>query len=377
MKPLRIGRVAGSAILAHPSWLALELLLVGTVLFVELPARRPDWPEAARLAVAVLVGLAFLGATALHEAAHLVVGARLGIPARDAVLHAFGAAAPLDGGGRPPAELLTALAGPAASALVGAALLAVSAALAPAAGLPPEAAAELSLVVGLLAAATAAVNLVPVPPLDGARALRAAVAAVRGDRGRPDRVVATVGQLIGWVVAVVGVLVFIRLDPLSGGLIVLLGLFLRTSARAATRQHELEGAIAGMTVGQVMEAGLPFLPPAATLDAFAIRLEGPGELTALPVGSSDEVLGVIGLRDLRRVGDRERATLRAVQAMTPLADLPAVAPEDDLAAAVAVLGGTRGDAIPVVDGGRFVGLLTRYGAGRAIGARAASARGSR
>lgn len=377
MRPLRVARIGGSTIALHPSWLLLEVLLVGTVLFVELPARRPDWPDAVQLTVAVLVGLAFLGVTVVHEAAHLGLGARLGVPARDAVVHAFGAAAPLNGGGRPSSELATALAGPTASALVALALLGLSAGIAPAAGALPEAVAEIGLVVGLLAGATAAVNLVPVSPLDGARALRAAVAAVRGDRGSPERVVGTVGQAIGWVVAGAGLVIFVQFNPLSGALVVLLGLFLRTGARSIARQHELEAAIAGMTVRQVMEGGLPFLPPAATVDAFALRLEGPGELTALPVGGPDEVLGVMGLRDLRRIGDQERATTRAVQAMTPLADLPAVEPGDDLAAAIARLGETRGDAIPVMDGGRFVGLLTRYGAGRAIGARAAAARDSR
>ena len=374
MRPLRVGRVAGSTLALHPSWLVLELLLVGTVLFVELPARRPDWPDGARLVVAVLVGLGFIGVTILHDAAHVAVGRRLGVPARDAVIHAFGAVAPLDGGGRPPAELATALAGPAASTLGGIALLGMAAVLAPAAGLLPEVVAELGIVVGLLALATAAVNLVPVSPLDGARSLRALVAMGGAGRGRPERVVGLVGQAIGWAVAGAGVLIFVQLNPLSGALVVLLGLFLRTGARTTARQQELEIAIAGMKVSEVMEGGLPFLPPAATVDAFALRLEGPGELTALPVGGPDEVLGVIGLRDLRRVDERERGTTRAVQAMVPLADLPAVAPADDLAAAVAVLGATRSDAIPVLDGGRFVGLLTRYAAGRAIGARAEAAR---
>lgn len=377
MRPLAVGRVSGAAIRVHPSWLVIELLLVGTVLFVELPAHRADWPDVARLVVALLVGVAFLGATLVHEATHLAVGARLGVPARDVVLHAFGAAAPLDGGGRPSAELVTALAGPAASALTGVVLLGLAVALAPATDLVAEALAEIGLVVGFLALATAGVNLLPVFPLDGSRALRAAAAAIGGDRRSPDRTVGLVGEVVGWAAVAAGVATAIALDPLSGILLVLLGLFLRASARSTARRRELEDAIAGMTVREVMEDGLPFLPPAATVDAFALRLEGPGELTALPVGGPEEVLGVIGLRDLRRVGDPERATLRAVQAMTLLADLPAVGPDDDLAAAVAVLGGTQGDAIPVLDGGRFVGLLTRYGAGRAIGARAAAARTGR
>jgi CBS domain-containing protein len=358
----------------HASWLLIEILLVGTVLFVELPLRRPDWADGERAVVALLVGIAFLGVTLLHEAAHQLVGARLAVPRRDVVVHAFGAASPLDGGGRPRAELVTALAGPATSALTAAVLLALAVALAPAAGLVPEAVAEIGLVVGLLAAATAVANLVPVVPLDGARALRSAVALAGGSPGRPERAVGIAGQAIGWAVVGAGAFIFVQLDPLSGALIVLLGLFLRTIARSTARQRELELAIVGMTVGQVMESGLPFLPPSATLDAFARRLEGPGEQTALPVGSPGEVLGVIGLRDLRQVAERDRAAVRAVQAMTPLSDLPAVAPGDDLASVVAVLGATRADAIPVVDGGRFVGLLSRYAVGKAIGIRAAAAR---
>jgi CBS domain-containing protein len=368
----QLGRIGGSAVAVHPSWLVLEALLIGTVLFVEIPARRPLWSDGVDLAVAISVGFVFLLVTIVHEAAHLLVGARLRVPPRDVVVHAFGAPSPIDGGGHPRAELATALAGPAASGLIAAALLTVAAVLEPVAPLPLKALGEVSLVVGLLAAATAAVNLVPVVPLDAARALRALVAGAKGDRTNPVRVVGIVGQAVGWAIAAVGVVLFLQLDPLSGALVVMLGLFLRTAARSSTRQHQLATAIAGMTVRQVMESGLPCLPPATTVDAFAPRLEGPGELTALPVGSPDQVVGVVGLRDLRRVADRERATTRAVQAMTPLADLPAVTPGQDLAGAIAVLASTRSDAIPVVEEGRFVGLLTRYAAGRAIGARAAA-----
>ena len=371
---LPLFRVAGIEVRMSAAWLVLGPLLVGSVAVAELPVRQPGWSDGLRWLVAILAVGGFLGSTILHELAHLWVTVALGAPRQDVVVHIFGAPAPLDGGARSPGdEVRVALAGPAASVVIAAALLA-GAALIPAGGVPVEVAREILLVVGFLSLVVAATTVVPVPPLDGARVLRALALARTGDPARADRSVAAVGRSVGLALIAAGLAILVAVDPLTGILLVVLGFSLRGSMGGVARRHELAGLIAAVTVADAMERELPVLPPQVTLDTFADRLEGPADETVLPVMDGDRLLGVVGLGNLRRVRRRRWPTVRAAEAMTPADRLPVVAPGDTLAAAAEILGRSRLDGIPVVEDGRFIGLLTRYGVGRTLQERIAARR---
>lgn len=371
---LPLFRVAGVEIRMSAAWLVLGPMLVGAVAVVELPVRQPDWSDGFRWLVAILALGGFLGSTILHELAHLGVTVALGAPRRDVVVHVFGAPAPLDGGARSPRdEVRVAMAGPAASVVIAAVLLA-GAALLPAGGVPVEAAREILLVVGFLSLVVAVTALVPIPPLDGARVLRAIALARTGDPARADRSVATAGRFVGLALMGGGLAIVVAGDPLTGILLVVLGFSVRGSMGGLARRHELDELVAAATVADAMDRELPVLPPLVTLDTFADRLEGPADETVLPVMDGDRLLGVVGLGDLRRAGRAKWSTVRAAEAMIPADRLPVVAPGDSLAAAVEVLGRSRLDGLPVMEDGRFVGLLTRYGVGRTLQGRIAARR---
>lgn len=171
-----------------------------------------------------------------------------------------------------------------------------------------------------------------------------------------------------------GGLVLIVLGDALGGLALLtLGWFVHVASRVRRRRARLEQLIDGLTVGEVMEV-VPFVVvPQATLDTFAPALESADDATVARVMRGDELLGLVGLREIGRVPRRRWAEVHAADAMTASGGLPVLDPDDALGPAAERLGASSAPGLPVVSEGRLAGILTRLAVGRAVHERAAEA----
>jgi CBS domain-containing protein len=164
---------------------------------------------------------------------------------------------------------------------------------------------------------------------------------------------------VGWGLVAVGLAVALLGDTLNGVMLGLTGWFLSNSARAAVRRVEVEDLLRGVTVGEVMERDVPTIAPQLTLDTFADQVvagEGP---STIAVTHNDELLGVIGANQVRRVGRGSWTTTRAEQLMIRLGDLPALDPHETVWTALDRLRRADVDGLPVVDASRLLGVVTR------------------
>jgi len=82
-------------------------------------------------------------------------------------------------------------------------------------------------------------------------------------------------------------------------------------------------------------------------------------LRAIPVLSGDRLVGLVAIGDLRKVDQTRWAETPVEAVMTPASELPTVAPEDPLGAALERFGATDLPLLPVIKDGRLVGLLYR------------------
>ncbi|MGH4015230.1 MAG: site-2 protease family protein [Pseudonocardiaceae bacterium] len=193
-----LGRVGGVAVLLTPSWWLGAAII--TALYAPLVhGLLPQAGTPATVVLAATLAVLLAGSVLAHELGHCAVARYLGIPVRRVRLFLLSGVSEL---GRRPAgpreESLVALAGPAVSVLLALAAGAGWWALEP--GSP------LWLLVAELAVTNAAValfNLLPGLPLDGGRALRAAVWAATGrrDLGTTSAVVGAglvAAGLLGW-----------------------------------------------------------------------------------------------------------------------------------------------------------------------------------
>jgi Zn-dependent protease len=187
-----LGRVLGFPL--HLSWTVLLLAALVTLLYGQFGS--------------YLVGFGFvvllLGSVLLHELGHAVTARRLGIGVRGITLEILGGYTEMERDAPSPrVELLVALAGPAVSLVLG--LGAAAAAVVLPAG---TAVFQVAFLVALANVIVAFFNVLPGLPLDGGRALRAAVWAASGSQLRGTLVAARSGQGVGVLTGVGAVVLY-------------------------------------------------------------------------------------------------------------------------------------------------------------------------
>ncbi len=376
MSTIPVGRLAGLEIRIHVSWTIILAIIVVSV-SAQIGLADPGSTMAVRWGIGVVVAILFLVSAMAHELGHASVARRRGVPTDSVVVYFLGAAASPDlTTTRPRDEVAIAAAGPIVSVAIGSVLLGISAI----AGMVDDQGAALivghvAFVVGALDLALGLLNLIPAFPLDGGRVVRGLAWARSGDARAGLRTAARVGRFVGLFLAglgVVGILVAdgVVVDPIDGLMVALCGWFFTSTARTVERRAGLDELLDGLSVSDVMDRDVAGIPPGLTLDTFAGQVLDGSSSMALPVTRGAELLGVIGASQLRRVRRSRWATTRAEDLMISIPSLLVVSPETSIRAALVGLGRAGIDALPVMDGGTFAGLLTRRAVAAAIQGRA-------
>lgn len=188
-----LGRVFGFPL--RMSWSVLALVVLVTLLYGQFRGYQVGFGFAVCL----------LGSVLLHELGHALTARRLGVGVRGITLEILGGYTEMDRDAPAPrVELLVSLAGPAVSLVLGV-VAGVAAVLLPAG----TAARDVVVLLALANLIVAVFNLLPGLPLDGGRALRAAVWRVSGSQQRGTVVAARCGQVVGALTAGAAVLLYL------------------------------------------------------------------------------------------------------------------------------------------------------------------------
>lgn len=226
---LRLGSVSGIPIGLHWSIAIIAGLFGVTLAGTLLPAAAPGFAGAAYFTVAAVVTIALLGSIIAHELGHSLVAQRHEVGVTGITLFALGGVAKLEREpDTPRAAAHIALAGPAVSVAIGAGALA-TAAIAGSIGASGLVIAGLTWL-GLINISLAVFNMLPALPLDGGRALQAAMWKRSGDRDQATVSAASVGRYIGWAIVAFGA--YQLLTAGSGLWTMLIGWFILSSAKA-------------------------------------------------------------------------------------------------------------------------------------------------
>ncbi len=373
MNTLPFGRVAGVSIRIHVSWIILLALLVVSVAS-QVGVIDPDAGQPVKIAIGIAVAFGFLLSAVAHDLAHVLVARRSGVAVRSVTVFFLGAAAvPRIETSRPRDEIAAALAGPLTSlALGGVLLLVATAGELIGTGLSVTVG-RVALVIGTLDIAIGLLNLLPAYPLDGGRVVHAIAWSRQGDPRTSMRTAAKVGRACGLVVAAVGVVVILLLEPVDGLMIALGGWFIASNARVVERRSVLDAVLDGLTVADVMERAVSTVPPGLTIDTFAEQVLGGGGAMALPVVRGAEVLGLIDATQLRRIRRGRWATLRVEDVMMKPPRLPLLAASGSIQGVIDDLARTNLEGLPVVEGGLLTGIVLRRTVADMVRARAEAA----
>ncbi len=359
MNGIPIARIFGFEIRIHPSWIFI-VALVAVIVEREVRQIAIGIDSVSGWIIGAVTAGAFLLSVLAHELAHGIVARRRGIEVGPITLYFFGGSASFQlESDRPRDEAAIALGGPVASLAIGV-LLVVAAFVANATGHPAgQIVAVIAYVLAVLNLILGGANLIPAYPLDGGRLVRAAVWARKGDEREGARAAAASGRYMGWALVAAGLVLVLANDVVDGLMLGLSGWFLGSASRGITRRLAVQELLKDVRVGDVMDKEVGTVAPHLTVDTFADRLLEGGEGLAMPVLRDELVVGLIGASQLRRLRRKAWQTTRAEDLMIVPPTLQLVGPEDTLWSALDRLRRTGLDGLPVVEGVRLLGVVTR------------------
>jgi Zn-dependent protease/CBS domain-containing protein len=337
----KLGRFLGIDVFVHFTFLLL-LGFIGIAHWV-----------AGQSVAAALSGVLFFGClfacVLLHEYGHALMARRYGIGTRDITLLPIGGVARLERmPDKPVQELWVALAGPAVNVVIAGVLaiwLSVTGTWQP---LDSLGIAEGNLVERILAANVFLVlfNLLPAFPMDGGRVVRALLA-MRLEYSRATQIAATLGKGMAVVFAMFGLF--------GNPMLLLIALFVWIGASQEAAATQFKSAVAGALVREAALAKFATVPASATLrDLTRIMLSESQQ--DFPVVANGGVVGILVHAEILAALNRHPLDTPVTAIMrTEFDTVEENSPLDEL---LTHLRHEGGHAIPVMRGGRLIGLLT-------------------
>ncbi len=339
---LHLGRFLGIDVYLHGTFLIL-LVFIGFT----------HW-TISHNALAVLEGVGFIVTlffcVVLHEYGHALMARHYGITTRDITLYPIGGIARLERMPRHPwHELWVALAGPAVNVVI-ALLIAAGLTLTSSWHSLEEIGATQGPFLERILATNiflAVFNLLPAFPMDGGRVLRA-ILAMRLDPVEATRIAARVGQVVALGFGFAGLF-------LPQPMLVVIAFFVWFGAAGEASMVETESRLSGVTVARAMLREYHALGIGDTVTS-AVRLVLDGSQHDFPVVQGGSPVGLLTRTRMLEALSQGAADAAVESVMSR--DFFTAGPGDLLLAVLPEMAAGRHSLVPVVEGGRLVGLLT-------------------
>jgi len=306
----------------------------------------------------VVATLLLFGCVVLHELGHSIVAQRYGIPVRDITLWPIGGVARLERiPDKPAQEFWIAIAGPAVNVAIVGVVFVLGRALA-----SLEAGFDLgALERGMLQLAPASLlaylfttnlflavfNLIPAFPMDGGRILRALLA-TRIQYTRATAIAVGIGQSLALLAGFFGFL--------TGQLnLVLIAIFVFMGAGSEAQMVQVKSVLEGLRVRQAFTRKTEALDPDDRLTR-AVDLTLSSFQSDFPVCRGEELVGLLTKTDLVSALQNRGSNAFVVSVMRK--EFPTISLDDSVYLAQQRMAENNIEALPVVEQGRFRGLLT-------------------
>ena len=337
----KVGTFAGIDVFVHATF----LLLIGWIGY----SHWLQYGTIAKVVEGILFILVLFLCVVLHEYGHALTARRYGIKTRDITLYPIGGVARLERiPEKPIEELWVALMGPAVNVVIAALLFAY---LFVSRGLVPMT--DLTVASGSFIARVMAVNitlvlfnLIPAFPMDGGRVLRALLA-MRMDYVRATQIAANIGQGLAFLFGLVGLF--------GNPFLLFIAFFVWIGASQEASMVQMRNSISGIPVTNAMQTKFESLSPTDRLDRV-VNLILAGSQQDFPVVQDGQFIGVLTRDDFIKALSQQGQN-------TPVSDviqrnIPSVDSHEMVETALMRLQESGAKTLPVMHGGRFVGLVT-------------------
>jgi Zn-dependent protease len=357
-KAYTLFKLLGFSVRVDLSWLVIVALVVWSLAGFVFPQEFPghDWPL--YLVMGIIAAFGLFASIVIHELCHSLVAQRYGLPMKGITLFIFGGVAEMsDEPPSPKAEFLMAIAGPAASLVLGGICLG-AAALVGAFGGAAGAVGVLRWV-GLINIILVLFNMIPGFPLDGGRVLRSALWQWKKDLRRATQIAARIGSGFGIILIVLGFVSLLMGNPVGGLWWILIGWFVRTAARQSYQQVLVRQLLAGESVSRFMNSqviSVPrSLPVQKLVDDYIFRYHH----KMFPVvDEAGHLAGCVSTRNLREL-DRSQWPAKTVgDVACDCGDINTIDPQADAMEALRKMSRNQVSRLVVTRQGNLEGVLS-------------------
>ncbi|MFO7792965.1 MAG: site-2 protease family protein [Candidatus Saliniplasma sp.] len=346
---IKIGRLYGIPIRLHftlifivafIAWsVGANVFLIADMLGIQDPNVAPGL-ESYLLGVVVAIGL--FVSVFIHEMAHSIVSIKSGFEVDEISLWLFGGVSKMDEMPTDPnLEIKISAVGPLASIAIG--FLTFAGGMFLTGSIVVFVLFYLSFINFFLAG----FNLIPAFPMDGGRILRA-ILAKKYSYVKATKTAAGVGKVFAVIFGIVGLFVNIFL--------ILIAFFIYMAASQESQNVLVKHMLSKISVGDVMTKDVKTVDPDTSLEEF-LKMVTTHQHTGFPVVSNDRIIGIITLKDAKKVSEEEIYMKRVKDVMET--DIVCLGPNDDASKAWDMMLKRGFGRFPVLDNDELVGIITR------------------
>lgn len=349
--------IGGIRIRIDKSWFIAFLLFAWTLSSGYFPLQVPDYPAFSYWFAGTVSSLALFACVLLHELSHCLVAQRLGTPVRQITLFIFGGVSEMaqNQSSSPMAEFMTTIAGPLSSLALGLIFVAVTAiAKASVDRMTIEVVRYLYYVNFLLAG----FNLIPGFPLDGGRVLRSYLWHRSGNLRLATKSAARVGEIFAITLMGLGLLSVLSMHIIPGVWLILVGLFLKSSAENEYRSFELRFGLQDMKIREIMTPAIA-VDTSMTISEFVNNFVFHYHYRAFPVLELGRFVGMIDIRSIKAVPPNEWPATKIGGFLSDPSTYCALDPDMDATDALRVLMSRNCSKAPIVKKNALLGILTQ------------------
>lgn len=355
---IKLFTVRGIEVRLDYSWFIIFILVTWSLAGEYFPTHNPNWSPFLYWSLGLVTSILFFVSVLLHELAHSFVAQSHGTRVPRITLFIFGGAAQIAEEPKNARDEFTmALAGPAMSVVICAASGAAWA-------MTRDAAPALGALFGWLSMinlSLAIFNLVPGFPLDGGRVLRAMIWGATHDMDKATRIAAAVGRGVALLFIVMGVYVAFVGSVVSGIWTAFIGWFLLNAATQTSRRQVFQRLLQGHVAGEVMWRDCPFIDARTPVSELVYQNILNTGRRCFPVMEGERVAGIVTIHNIKSTPPEQWANTATGQIMIRAESLKTVAPETPLSKVMEMMAGDGVNQVPVVQEGRFLGMVTREG----------------
>ena len=351
------GKIFGIRFRLHYSWFIIFVLITVSLSWQYFPSVYPGWNKLTYWVTGTFTSLLLFASVVAHELAHSLVGRANDIPVKSITLFLFGGIAHMTReAARHGAELKMAAAGPASSLAIGGLFFLLHLLLQ---GVS-EPVAAMAFWLAQVNVILAVFNLIPGFPLDGGRVFRSLLWRFSGDYKRATRIATRVGQGVGYLFILGGLLISLLLQQwLSGLWLAFIGWFLSTMASVSYRQAQWQGVLQGVTASEMMTSDCPVIVSNVTINRLVQEYIFSRGHRCFLVADEGELKGILTLQNIKTVAQPNWEVTQVRNIMTPVEKLKIAYPDQDALGVLEQMNENDINQMPVVSEGRVIGLITR------------------